>query len=321
MKPIIFQPYQNEAKKPFSPLQEEVLRLKKERNAVILAHNYVANEIQEVADFVGDSLGLSYCAKDAKADVIVFCGVDFMAETAKILNQTKTVLIPDAASGCSLEESCPAEKLVLLKAKHPNAKVVSYINCSGAVKAISDVICTSGNAVNIVEHFPKDQEIIFAPDKYLGSWVEEQTGRKLILWDGCCTAHASYDAQELKKMRETFNAPIVSHPECPKEVRDVCDYVCSTEKMISWVRENPSDTIIVATVEQMIYRLRKEVPNKTFISAPAPNSSSLRCKHMDKNTLEKLRNCLRDMTPQVTVDEVLAKKAKAAIETMLSWSK
>ena len=184
MKPVIFQPYQNEPKKPLSAIQQEVLRLKKERNAVILAHNYVANEIQEVADFVGDSLGLSYSARDAKADVIVFCGVDFMAETAKILNPAKTVLMPDPASGCSLEESCPAAELAAFKKQYPGAKVVSYINCSGAVKALSDVICTSGNAVKIVEHFPKDEQIIFAPDRYLGSWVEEQTGRKMILWDG-----------------------------------------------------------------------------------------------------------------------------------------
>ena len=321
MKPLIFQPYGLEAKKPFSPLQEEVLRLKKERNAVILAHNYVANEIQEVADFIGDSLGLSYCARDAKADAIVFCGVDFMAETAKILNPDKPVLIPDAASGCSLEESCPAAELAAFKTQYPNAKVVSYINCSGAVKALSDVICTSGNAVKIVEHFPKEEQIIFAPDRYLGSWVEEQTGRKMILWDGCCCAHASYKAETLQKLREEFGAPIVCHPECPKPVRDVCDYVCSTEKMIKWARENPSDTIIVATVSQMIHRLRREVPNKTFVAAPPPNADRLSCRHMDKNTLEKLRDCLKNMAPQVSVDVAVAQKAKAAIEKMLEWSK
>ena len=297
------------------------MRLKKERNAVILAHNYVANEIQEVADFIGDSLGLSYCARDAKADVIVFCGVDFMAETAKILNPAKTVLMPDPASGCSLEESCPAAELAAFKKQYPNAKVVSYINCSGAVKALSDVICTSGNAVKIVGHFPKDERIIFAPDRYLGSWVEEQTGRKMVLWDGCCCAHASYEAEDLQKLRQELNAPIVCHPECPKPVRDVCDYVCSTEKMIGWARENPSDTIIVATVFQMIHRLRREVPNKTFVAAPPPNADRLACRHMDKNTIEKLRDCLKNMAPQVSVDEAVAQKAKAAIEKMLEWSK
>lgn len=321
MKPIIFEPYSNEAKRELSPLQEEVLKLKKERNAVILAHNYVDEDIQLIADFCGDSLGLSFAARDTKADVIVFCGVDFMAETAKILNPEKTVLIPDASSGCSLEESCSAEELAAFKAQYPNASVVSYINCSGGVKALSDVICTSGNALKIVESFPKDAQIIFAPDKYLGSWVEEQTGRKMILWDGCCCAHASYSPEAIKKIREELNAPVVCHPECPKPVRDVCDYVCSTEKMISWAREHPSKTIIVATIYQMIHRLRREVPDKIFVAAP-PNAlqNAKRCKHMDKNTLEKVRNCLRDMSPSVSVDSELAKKAKLSIDKMLELS-
>ncbi|MBO6101861.1 MAG: quinolinate synthase NadA [Opitutales bacterium] len=322
MEPIIFPPYKDSPKPALSPLQEEVLRLKRERNAVILAHNYVDEDIQLIADFCGDSLGLSFQARDTSADVIVFCGVDFMAETAKILNPEKTVLMPDAASGCSLEESCSAEELAAFKREYPDSAVVSYINCSGAVKAESDVICTSGNAVKIVEKFPKDRRIIFAPDKYLGSWVEEQTGRKMILWDGCCCAHASYDPEAIKKIKAALNAPVVCHPECPKPVRDVCDFVCSTEKMINWARENPSKTIIVATVFQMIHRLRREVPDKIFVAAP-PNDiqNCKRCRHMDKNTLEKVRDCLRDMSPSIKVDPELAKKARKPIEKMLEWSK
>lgn len=321
MKPIIFEPYEKSAKHELSELQNEILRLKKERNAVILAHNYVDDDIQRVADFVGDSLGLSFCARDTSADVIVFCGVDFMAETAKILNPEKTVLLPDATSGCSLEESCPPEKLAELKAKHPGAFVVSYINCSAGVKALSDLICTSGNAVELVKKIPEGREIIFAPDKYLGSWVEEKTGRKLILWDGCCKAHEQYSPEPLSEVKRAFNAPLVCHPECPKAVRDVCDFVCSTEKMISWAREQKSDTIIVATIFQMLHRLRREVPEKTFIAAPLAVEDCLRCKHMDKNTLEKLRNCLRDMSPEIKVDSELAKRAKAPVDLMLEWSK
>ncbi len=321
MKAIIFEPLQNEAKKDFSETQKEILRLKKERNAVILAHNYVEREIQEVADYVGDSLGLSYCAKETNADVIVFCGVDFMAETAKILNPTKTVLLPDTSAGCTLSESCNAKDLAAFKAKHPNVFVVSYINCSGAVKALSDVICTSGNAVKIVNKIPKDKEIIFAPDKYLGAWVEEQTGRKMILWDGACYAHSSYDTASLKKVLADFNAPLVAHPECPKPVRDLADCVCSTEKMISWIKENPSDTIIVATVVQMIHRLRKEIPNKTFIAAPLADAACLECRYMNKNTLPKLLETLQTLSPKIEVEKTLADKARASIELMLKWSK
>lgn len=301
-------------------MQREILRLKKERNAVILAHNYVDEDIQAVADFVGDSLGLSFCARDTDADAIVFCGVDFMAETAKILNPGRAVLLPDASSGCSLEESCAPEELAAFKAAHPGAFVVSYINCSAAVKAQSDVICTSGNAVDIVKNIPAGREIIFAPDKYLGSWVEEMTGRKMILWDGCCCAHAAYTPGPIAAMRERLGAPVVCHPECPKPVRDVCDEVCSTEKMIKWAREHPSDTIIVATIFQMIHRLRREVPEKTFVAAPLAGRDCQRCRHMDKNTLEKVRNCLRDMSPQIEVDPAIIGRAREPIDLMLSWS-
>lgn len=321
MKPVIFEPLANEAKRSLTPVQEEILRLKGEKNAVILAHNYVDREIQEVADFVGDSLGLSFAARDTAADIIVFCGVDFMAETAKILNPSKKVLIPDAGAGCSLEESCPPEKLAKLKAEHPGAAVVSYINCSGGVKALSDVICTSGNADTIVRNIPEGREIIFAPDKNLGGWVMEQTGRRMILWDGSCYAHEEYSPEPLARLREELGAPVVCHPECPKPVRDICDMVCSTEKMIKWAKDHPSGKIIVATVTQMIHRLRREIPNKTFIAAPLDGKPCQNCRHMDKNTVEKLLACLRGETPEVTVRPDLAGKARASIERMLEWSK
>lgn len=321
MKAVIFDALANEAPRELSPMQKEILRLKKEKNAVILAHNYVEREIQEVADYVGDSLGLSFNACDAKADIIVFCGVDFMAETAKILNPSKTVLLPDTSAGCSLSESCAAEDLAEFKKKYPNAFVVSYINCSGGVKALSDVICTSGNAVKIIEKIPADRQIIFAPDKYLGAWVTEQTGREMILWNGACECHESYDPEPLSELKNAYNAPLVAHPECPKNVRELADCVCSTEKMIEWIKNSPSDTIIVATVVQMIHRLRKEIPNKKFIAATLSDKQYLECRHMNKNTLPKLLDCLKTGAPEIPVDEKTADAARKSIELMLEWSK
>jgi len=240
MQAIVFPPYKNCAKKGLSAVQKRILELKKERNAVILAHNYVCKEIQEVADFVGDSLGLAREAKKTNADVIAFAGVDFMAETAKILNPEKTVVLPDRAAGCSLEELCDPLELAIFKKSHPDAIVISYINCSAEVKCLSDIICTSGNALHIVEQLPKDQKIIFCPDKHLGSWINEKTGRNMILWNGYCWAHVQYKADELKELKAAFpNTPLVCHPECPKEIRDLAECVCSTEKMISFCRENP----------------------------------------------------------------------------------
>ena len=318
----IYEPLQNSQKKEFSDIQKRIIALKEKRNAVILAHNYVCNEIQEVADFTGDSLGLSRKAKQVDADVIAFAGVDFMAETAKILNPTKTVVIPDRGAGCSLEELCESHKLAELKAQHPNALVISYINCSAQVKALSDLICTSGNALDLVRQIPADREIIFCPDKHLGSWIEEKLGRKMILWDGFCQSHIMFDKTALLEAKASFpDAPLISHPECPKPVRDISDCVCSTEKMISFCREDKAERFIIATVEAMIFRLRREVPNKTFIAAPAKTGMSLQCRNMNMNTPEKLLNCLETLKPEIKLPADLIEKSLKPIEKMLEMSK
>jgi len=321
MKAIVYPPYNKCSKKPLTYTQKAILDLKKERNAVILAHNYVCEDIQEIADYVGDSLGLSRAAKETSADVIVFAGVDFMGETAKILNPEKIVVMPDLKAGCSLEELCDAKELEALKAKHPNAIVISYINCSTDVKILSNIICTSGNALDIVNQIPKDKEIIFCPDKHLGQWVIEQSGRDMILWDGYCECHIKYDAKELLSLKEAFsNAPIIAHPECPKEVRDVSDCVCSTEKMISYCKNSSSDKFIIATIEEMIYRLRKEVPNKIFIAASYPDNASLHCKHMQLNTPEALLLCLDTLSPRIEISPENILAAKKSIDKMLELS-
>lgn len=318
----IFPPLKDEPKRYLTDIQKKILEAKKRRNAVILAHNYVCRQIQEVADFVGDSLGLSRQARETDADVIAFAGVDFMAETAKILNPQKTVVVPDPNAGCSLEELCNPAELAALKAKHPGALVVSYINCSAAVKELSDIICTSGNALDIVAAIPPDREIIFCPDKNLGSWVEEKLGRKMILWDGYCKSHVEYAAPELEKFKQEHKGvPLLCHPECPKPVRDVADCVCSTEKMISFCRQSGADTFIVATVAEMIHRLRRELPDKTFIAAPAAGNPCLRCSHMLANTPEKLLDCLENLSPRVELAPEVIKNALRPIERMLEMSK
>src|SRR4051795_3677138 len=246
-------------------LAEEIAELKRERNAVILAHNYQIPELQEIADYVGDSLGLSYRAAETEADVILFCGVHFMAETAKIINPTKRVLLPDLDAGCSLSESCPPEKLKAFLKQHAekNHYVIAYINCSAGVKALSDVICTSGNAEKIVLSAPADRNILFVPDQNLGSWVIEKTGRPMDLWQGNCYIHVEFTARSINKIRETYpQAPVVAHPECTYAVRMLADEVCSTEKMVSFCRESPASEIIVVTEAGMLHRLRKEVPGK-----------------------------------------------------------
>src|SRR3954462_3218406 len=249
-------------------LVEEITALKRERKAVILAHNYQVPEIQDVADFVGDSLGLSFQAAKTEAEVILFCGVHFMAETAKILNPTKKVLLPDLDAGCSLSESCPPEKLKEFLDQHPekNYYVVAYINCSAGVKALSDVICTSGNAEKIVRSVPEDRNILFVPDQNLGSWVIERTGRPMDLWQGNCYVHVEFTARSIEKIRQEFpNAPTVAHPECTYAVRLLADEVCSTEKMITFCRQSSARQIIVVTEAGMLHRLKKEIPDKEFI--------------------------------------------------------
>jgi len=307
---------------PLSAIQEEVLALKRERNAVILAHNYQNEEIQQVADFVGDSLGLSYQAQAAQADVILFCGVHFMAETAKIVNPGRTVLLPDLAAGCSLADSCPADRLAAYKAEHPGVYVVAYINCSAAVKALSDVIVTSGNAQKIVSRVPAGREILFVPDQNLGQWVSQKTGRAMQLWPGSCYAHVLFTTQAIERVRLKFpDAPVVAHPECVEAVRDLADEVCSTELMVKFARESKAERIIVVTESGMLHRLRREVPEKTFIAGPTDNCACNDCRFMKMNTIEKVRDALKFMQPAIEVPEAIRLAALAPIQRMLDWSR
>lgn len=308
---------------PLTALQEEILRLKKERNAVILAHNYQSAEIQRVADYLGDSLGLAYLAEAEKnADVIVFCGVHFMAEVAKIINPAKKVLLPSLDAGCSLADSCDADALAAVKAANPDLYVVAYINCSAAVKALADVICTSGNAQKIVECVPAGREILFVPDQNLGSWVAEKTDRKIRVWPGACHAHVLFDAAQIQKVRERFpGAPVLVHPECVESVRACADLVCSTEKMVHFCRESAAETFIVVTEVNMIHRLCAQVPGKRFVAAPIASHSCNECRFMKMNTLESLRDCLKNLSPEITLDETLRRAAYAPLKRMLEWSK
>jgi quinolinate synthase len=305
-------------------LASEVKRLKVEQNAVILAHNYQVPEIQDVADFVGDSLGLSYRAKEADADVIVFCGVHFMAETAKIINPTKKVILPDLEAGCSLSDSCPADQLeaFLQQNSHKNYYVIAYINCSAGVKALSDIICTSGNAVKVVENAPADRNILFVPDQNLGSWVMEKTGRKMDLWRGACYVHVEFTQNSINAIREVYpNAPVVAHPECTYAVRMLADEVCSTEKMVNYCRSSSADAFIIVTESGMLHRLKKEVPHKTFIPGPTDNCSCANCRFMKRNTLEKLRDALDLLEPEIEVPETIRQRAVLPIERMLDLSR
>ena len=305
-------------------LASEIVRLKQERNAVILAHNYQIKEIQEVADFVGDSLGLSVKAAETEADVIVFCGVHFMGETAKILNPSKTVIIPDLNAGCSLSDSCPAEKLDAFLTEHvlKNYFVIAYINCSAGVKALADVICTSGNAVRIVQAAPVDRPILFVPDQNLGAWVIEQTGRPMDLWQGSCYVHMEYTRDSIERARREYpDAEIVAHPECPQAVRLLADEVCSTEKMIAYCKNSFATAFVIVTEEGMLHRLRREIPNKVFIPGPTDHCACAECRYMKLNTLEKLYHSLRDLTPEITLDEPLRKLAEGSVRRMLELSK
>ena len=305
-----------------SPLQEEILALKKQKNAVILAHNYQVREIQEVADYIGDSLGLSYQAQASQADIILFCGVHFMAETAKIVNPGKKVLLPDLDAGCSLAESCDAAELAAYKARHPGVYVVAYINCTAEVKALSDVICTSGNAERMVRRVPEDREILFVPDQNLGEWVMEKTGRKMRLWQGNCYIHIEFTHESLSKIRrEHPGAPLVAHPECTRPVRLLADEVCSTEKMVSYCRENPAHAFIIATESGMLNRLRHDIPGKEFIPAPTDRCACADCRYMKMNTLEKVYDALRYEQPELVMAPTLREKALVPLQRMLDWSR
>ena len=303
---------------------EEIAELKRARNAVILAHNYQVPELQDIADYVGDSLGLSYQAQKTDAEVILFCGVHFMAETAKIINPAKRVILPDLDAGCSLSESCPPEKLAAFLQEHAekNYYVIAYINCSAGVKALSDVICTSGNADRIVDAAPKDRNILFVPDQNLGAWVTERTGRAMDLWQGNCYVHVEFTARSIGRIRaEHPDAPVVAHPECPFAVRLLADEVCSTEKMVAFCRNSPAETIIVVTEAGMLHRLKKEVPHKHFIAGPTDRCACAECRFMKMNTLEKAHAALMHLTPEITLPEALRKRAERPILRMLELSK
>ncbi len=305
-------------------LVEEIAELKRERNAVILAHNYQVKELQDIADYVGDSLGLSYQAAKTDADVILFCGVHFMAETAKIINPAKRVLLPDLDAGCSLSESCPPEKLKAFLDAHAdkNYYVIAYINCSAGVKAQSDVICTSGTADKIVRAAPADRNILFVPDQNLGAWVMERTGRKMDLWQGNCYVHVEFTARSINRIREQFSdAPVVAHPECTYAVRMLADEVCSTEKMIGFCKESPAREIIVVTEAGMLHRLKKEIPGKIFIPGPTENCFCGECRFMKMNTLEKAHAALLNMEPEIILPEPLRKRAEVPILRMLELSR
>ena len=305
-------------------LAEELLALKRERNAVILAHNYQVPEIQDVADYVGDSLGLSYQAAHTDADVILFCGVHFMAETAKIINPGKRVILPDLEAGCSLSESCPPEKLerFLKEGADKNYYVIAYINCSAGVKALADVICTSSNADKIVGAAPANRNILFVPDQNLGAWVMERTGRKMDLWQGTCYVHVEFTARSINRIREQYpGAPVVAHPECTYAVRMLADEVCSTEKMIAFCRNSPARAIIVVTEAGMLHRLGKEIPDKLFIPGPTENCFCGECRYMKMNTLEKACQALQKMEPEILLPEAIRVRAEKPILRMLELSR
>lgn len=309
---------------PALDLKEDILRLKKEKNAVILAHNYQIGAIQDIADYVGDSLGLAYHAQETDADVIAFCGVHFMAETAKILNPNKTVILPDKDAGCSLEQACPADKLAayLKEHKEKNYYVIAYINCSAGVKALCDVICTSGNAPRIVNQAPGDRPILFVPDENLGQWVIEQTGRKMDLWKGNCYVHVEFTRESIEKIKDEYpDAVVVAHPECTKAVRLLADEVCSTEKMVHFCRDTPAQNVIVVTESGMLHRIQKEVPEKNLIAGPTEHCACADCRYMKMNTLEKLHACLDTLEPRVELPEDVRAKAEVSLVRMLEQSK
>ncbi|WP_422090096.1 quinolinate synthase NadA [Tenacibaculum ovolyticum] len=303
---------------------EEILKLKKEKNAVILAHYYQIDEIQEIADFVGDSLALAQKAAETKADMIVFAGVHFMAETAKILNPNKKVLLPDLLAGCSLADSCPPEKFADFKKEHPNHKVVTYINCSADIKALSDIVCTSSNARKIIDSFPEDQPLIFAPDRNLGDYLNKETGRDMLLWDGACMVHEAFSMEKLIDLyKDHPDAELIAHPESEAHMLKVAKYIGSTSGLLSHVRNSKKEKFIVATEAGILFQMMQENPDKTIIPAPAKDDNTCACSecaYMKLNTMKKLYLCLKHELPNIEVDKELAKKAILPIERMLELS-
>lgn len=307
---------------PTLDLFEEIERLKKEKNAVILAHYYQEPDIQDIADYIGDSLGLSQQAAKTDADVIVFAGVHFMAETAKILSPQKKVLLPDLKAGCSLADSCPPHLFKKFKENYPDHLVITYVNCTAELKALSDIVCTSSNAVQIVESLPKDQKIIFGPDKNLGAYVAKKTGRDLVLWNGACMVHEIFSREKITKLKERYpNAKLLAHPECEDVILKLADYIGSTTGLLKYATKSPEREFIVATESGIIHQMQKDNPDKIFIPAPPNNSCACNdCPHMKRNTLEKLYLCIKNEMPEVTVPKHIIERAVKPIERMLDIS-
>ncbi|MVT07131.1 quinolinate synthase NadA [Chitinophaga tropicalis] len=300
----------------------EIERLKKEKNAIVLAHYYQEPDIQDVADYIGDSLGLSQQAAKTDADIIVFAGVHFMAETAKILSPQKKVLLPDLKAGCSLADSAPPELFRKFKEKHPDHLVISYINCSAGIKALSDIICTSSNAEKIIESVPNDQPIIFAPDRNLGAYLAKKTGRDMLLWNGACMVHEIFSLEKITKLKIRHpKAKVIAHPECEAAVLEIADYIGSTTGLLKFSQKDDAKEYIVVTETGILHQMQKENPGKTFIPAPPNNACACNdCPHMKLNTLEKLYLCMEYEQPEITMNEDLRIAAKKPIERMLEIS-
>ncbi|MFZ4261455.1 quinolinate synthase NadA [Sphingobacterium sp. HJSM2_6] len=307
---------------PTLDLVDEIKRLKKEKNAVILAHYYQESEIQDIADYIGDSLGLSQQAAKTDADVIVFAGVHFMAETAKILSPSKKVLLPDLKAGCSLSDSCPPHLFAKFKEKYPDHLVITYVNCTAELKALSDIVCTSSNAVQIVESLPLDQKIIFGPDRNLGAYVQKKTGRDLVLWNGACMVHEIFSQERIEQLRLEYpEAKFIAHPECEDHILAQADYIGSTSGMLKYTIENEANSFIVATESGILHQMQKSSPTKTFIPAPPNNLCACNdCPHMKLNTLEKLYNCLLFEQPEINLPADIIQRAQKPIERMLDIS-
>jgi len=306
-------------------LVKEINRLKKEKNAVILAHYYQVAEIQDIADYVGDSLGLSQKAAETDADIIVFAGVHFMAETAKILNPSKTVVLPDVNAGCSLADSCPPKDFEAFTKQHPNHVVITYVNCSAEIKALSDIVCTSSNALKIVESIPKETPIIFAPDKNLGQYIINETGRDMLLWDGSCIVHEAFSIDKLIELHKKYpEHKIIAHPESETHILDTASYIGSTSGMISFVREHADEKFIVATEAGILHKMQEEMPDTELIPAPAKEDNTCACSEchfMKMNTMQKLYDCLLNESPEINVDNNIRERALLPIERMLELSK
>jgi quinolinate synthase len=308
---------------PTIDLFEAIQSLKKEKNAVILAHYYQDADIQDIADYIGDSLGLAQAAANTDADIIVFAGVHFMAETAKILNPSKKVLLPDLRAGCSLSDSCPPDLFRLFKDKHPDHLVISYINCSAGIKALSDIICTSGNAVQIVNSLPQDQKIIFAPDKNLGAYINKQSGRSMLLWNGACMVHEIFSLEKITRLKVRHPlAKFIAHPECESDLLAIADFIGSTTQLLKYSQLDPCREFIVATEAGILHQMQKVSPNKTFIPAPPNNHCACNdCPHMKLNTLEKLYISMLYEQPEIIMDEQLRLASKRPIDKMMELSK